>query len=212
MGSGQSFFPRHRFALRSLVPAPRRAPQNWHAASPVARPVICLRPTCELSADNANALVDVVSTRVRAAVPVPWSVVLDLSATPAFDTRIGPALQLLDHLLADTHTRLRAVVPGAQAHAAFCSAAGTVIRPDAVHTSVRTAMLAAYASVPGAALVTPALRELLAQPPEVLTLALAVRTAAAGARLAPRLPTFVVLRKGCTHNHRLCCSSVHRCV
>ena len=73
------------------------------------------------------------------------------------------------------------MVPGAQAHAAFCSAAEAVIRPDDIHTSVRTAMLAAYASAPGAALVTPALRELLAQPPEVLTLALAMSAAAAGA-------------------------------
>lgn len=37
-----------------------------------------------------------------------------------------------------------------------------------VHTSARAAMLAAYAALPGAALVTPALRELLAQPPESL--------------------------------------------
>lgn len=39
---------------------------------------------------------------------------------------------------------------------------------DTIHTSARAAMLAAYAALPGAALVTPALRELLAQPPESL--------------------------------------------
>jgi len=42
--------------------------------------------------------------------------------------------------------------------------------PDALHPSVRTAILAAHAALPGPALITPALRTLLSQPPESLPL------------------------------------------
>src|SRR5699024_6656988 len=41
---------------------------------------------------------------------------------------------------------------------------------DALHTSVRTAVLAAHADLPGPASATPTLRMLLTQPPEPLSL------------------------------------------
>ena len=98
-------------------------------------------------------------------------VVLDLSATPALDHGAAAALQLLGGLLNDSHSSLRLVLPAAQARVAFISdSAGKAVAPDTVHISARAAILAAYASLPGAAFVTPALCRLLAQPPEFLAL------------------------------------------
>jgi len=131
--------------------------------------VLCLRLAHQLCADNAEALAEVVGGRMPTAISPPCSVVLDLSATLAFDDGAETALQLLHHLLADRLVRLRLVLPEARARTAFLScAAGQAIGPDAVHTSVRTAMLATYASLPGAALITSAQRELLAVQPELL--------------------------------------------
>jgi hypothetical protein len=96
--------------------------------------------------------------------------VLDLSATPVLHDGAAAALDTLADLLHQhSHATLRLVLPGPQARAASCGeSANTAMRTDTIHTSARAAMLAAYAALPGAALVTPALRELLAQPPESL--------------------------------------------
>jgi hypothetical protein len=100
---------------------------------------------------------------------VPCSVVLDLSATPVLHDGAAAALDTLADLLQHSHATLRLVVPGAQARATFSGeSATTAMGADTIHTSARSAMLAAYAALPGAALVTPAFRELLAQPPESL--------------------------------------------
>jgi len=141
---------------------------RWRTASRPPQRIVCLRLAYQLRADNADALVDVVSDRVRAAMPSPCSVVLDLSATPALDEDAGNALQVLHHRLADSLVCLRVVLPEARARAAFLGGAGTAIGPDCVHASVRAAALAAYASLPGAALVTSAQRDLLTAPPEQL--------------------------------------------
>ncbi|HEV2378146.1 MAG TPA: STAS domain-containing protein [Streptosporangiaceae bacterium] len=139
------------------------------AASQLARQIICLRVEHELCEGNADALAEVMDARMRAAIPLPCSVVLDLSATPALDDCVSAALQSLHQLLAGSLVHLWLVLPGVQARAAFLSCcAGEAIGPDSIHTSVRTAMLAAYANLPGAALVTSAHREFLAQPPELL--------------------------------------------
>jgi hypothetical protein len=124
---------------------------------------------CQLSAGNADELLGAVGARVRADVPPPCSVVLDLSSTPALDDRAAAALDQLADQLQHSQTTLRLVLPGAQARAAAFGDSATSAAPaDTVHTSARAAMLAAYAALPGAGLVTPALRELLAQPPEFL--------------------------------------------
>jgi hypothetical protein len=96
--------------------------------------------------------------------------VLDLSATPVLHDGAAAALDTLADLLQHSHAALRLVLPGPQARAAFSGeSAITAMRTDTIHASARAAMLAAYAALPGAALVTPALRELLAQPPESLS-------------------------------------------
>jgi hypothetical protein len=95
--------------------------------------------------------------------------VLDLSATPVLHDGAAAALDTLADLLQDRHATLRLVLSGAQARAVFSDeSAKTAMGTGTIHISARAAMLAAYAALPGAALVTPALRELLAQPPEPL--------------------------------------------
>jgi hypothetical protein len=141
----------------------------WVSASRAAQRILCLRPTCQLSAGNADALVAAVGARVRAAVPAPRSVVLDLSATPVLHDGATPALDALADLLQHGQATLRLVLPGAKAQTAFFGdSATTAMGADTVHTSARAAMLAAYAALPGAAFLTPGLSQLLAQPPELL--------------------------------------------
>jgi anti-anti-sigma regulatory factor len=132
--------------------------------------IICLRLSCELGADIAGALGDAVSARLAAATGPTDTVVLDLSATAAIDDQAGAAIQSLQRRLADLTIRLRLVASRSNVYAAL-QTEGTGIGPDALHTSVRTAVLAAHADRPGPASVTPALRVLLTQPPELLSLA-----------------------------------------
>ena len=98
-------------------------------------------------------------------------VVLDLTDTPAVDDGARAALLSLGDLLVKSHTRLRLVLPDAEARAGLCDGGtASAIGADALHTSVRAAVLAAHAALPGPALVTPALRMLLGNPPEQLLL------------------------------------------
>jgi hypothetical protein len=95
--------------------------------------------------------------------------VLDLSATPVLHDGATAVFDTLADLLQHSHTTLRLVLPGPQGRAASSGeCAKTATGTDTIYTSARAAVLAAYAALPGAALVTPALRELLAQPPESL--------------------------------------------
>jgi anti-anti-sigma regulatory factor len=132
--------------------------------------IICLRLGCQLSADITGALSDAVSARLAATAAPPGTVVLDLSAAATIDDQASAALQSLHRQLADLTIRLRLVTPRPGVYAAL-QTGGIGIGSDALHTSVRTAVLAALADRPGPASVTPALRILLTQPPELLSLA-----------------------------------------
>ena len=134
---------------------------------------MCLRLTGELCADTAAAFLDAVGARVRAAAPPACEVILDLSGTPAIDDDGREALRSLCGLLVDSHARLRIVLPEAAARAALSGDdTADSFGPDALHPSVRTAILAEHAALPGPALITPAMRTLLMQPPEPLPLPL----------------------------------------
>ena len=159
-------------AWRGAVARPRMAARDRRVNSPASGQIVCLRLTGQLCAGTADALVDAVGARLRAATPPACTVVIDLAATPAVDDGARAALLSLCGLLAQSHARLRLVVPGAQVRAALCSdGTATAIGPDALHASLRAALLAAHAELPGPALVTPAMRSLLTQPPELLPLA-----------------------------------------
>jgi anti-anti-sigma regulatory factor len=133
--------------------------------------IVCLRLSCELCGDAADgALTDTVIARLASASAPTGTVVLDLSATATVDDRGRAALQSLQRRLAELTIRLRLVVPEPIAYATLESD-GTGIERDSLHITVRTAVLAAHADLPGPAAVTPALRTLLAQPPEPMSLA-----------------------------------------
>lgn len=170
MQSAHSFFLGRRSIVSRPVARPRAPALSW-PADQVSQCILCLRLTCELSADNAGALVEAVTARARVAAPSHNSLVLDLSATPTLDQCAAAALQRLSDLLAqDSQVRLWLVLPGTKPAAVFFSdCAGKAAAPT-VHASFRAAVLAAYASLPGAGLVTPVLRELLARPAEPLSL------------------------------------------
>jgi hypothetical protein len=165
----------HSLVLRCRLVRKKPAPPRGVAASArlpaseALQRILCLRPACQLSADNTHALVAAVGARVRAAVPAPSSVVLDLSATPVLHDGAAAALDALADLLQHSQATLRLVLPGAQARALFFGdSTNAAMGTDTVHPSARAAMLAAYAALPGAAFVTPALSQLLALPPELL--------------------------------------------
>jgi len=132
--------------------------------------IICLRLSCELGADIAGAFGDAVSTRLAAAAVPTDTVILDLSATAIVDDQARAALQALKRRLAEESIRLRLVAPRSNVYATLQDG-GIGIGPDTLHTSFRTAVLAALADLPGPASVTPTLRTLLTQPPELLSLA-----------------------------------------
>ncbi len=166
------FAPARLLAWRSVAARSRMADRSWHEASLAPGQIVCLRLTGQLCAGTADALVDAVYARLPAAMPPARAVVIDLAATPAFDDSARAALRSLRGLLSQSHARLRLVVPGTQARAALSSdGTATAIGLDALHTSVRAALLAEHAAAPGPALVTPAMRPLLTQPPELLRLA-----------------------------------------
>jgi hypothetical protein len=172
---GSRFWRRLRAAWRTAVlPEPpgrtgRMPARGPDGPMPCPDGIVCLRLTCPLREDAVGALADAVNARLRAA-PA-GTVVLDLSETAVIGDRVRTVLQLLDSRLEHEGVRLRLVVPEAGAHAALqASSAGRAIGRDALHTSVRTAILATYAALPGPASVTPALRMLLTQPPELLFL------------------------------------------
>ena len=161
-----------RFPAWQIAAAwPRMVARSRPAAGPAAGQIVCLRLTGQLCADTAEALLDAVSARVQAAMPAAYEVVLDLTDTPAVDDDARAALLSLGDLLVKSHARLRLVLPDAEARAGLCDGATAgAIGADALHTSIRAAVLAAHAALPGPALVTPALRMLLGNPPEQLLL------------------------------------------
>ncbi len=128
-----------------------------------------MRLGCELSTDIAGALSDAVSARLAAAAVPAGTVVLELSAVATVDDETLAALESLHRRLADQTIRLRLVAPQPNVYAALHTG-DLDMGPDALHHSVRTAVLAAHADRPGPASVTPALRVLLTQPPELLSL------------------------------------------
>jgi anti-anti-sigma regulatory factor len=157
---------RRRTAAWSRVAAPDRRKVSLSPGQ-----VMCLRLSGQLCAGTTGALLDAVAARIGAAMPPVTAVVLDLSDTPAIDDDARAALLSLHGLLAQSQARLRLVLPEAATHAALASddaASGAGL--DTLYTSVRAALLAAYAALPGPALITPEMRTRLVHPPDLVLL------------------------------------------
>ena len=131
--------------------------------------ISCLRLDGALCADTADGLSDTVIARLTAASTRIETVVLDLSATVTVDDQGRAALRSLQRRLADLAIRLRLVAPEPNVYATLKND-GTGIGHDALHRSVRAAVLAAHADLPGPASATPTLRMLLNRPAEPLSL------------------------------------------
>jgi len=163
--------PARALVSRSAIAFPRRAARSLREASLGSGQIVCLRLTGQLCAGHADDLLDAVGARVRAAMPPACAVVLDLSDLAAVDDGARTALSSLGGLLSQSDAQLRLVLPEAEDRAALSGdGTSTPIGLDALHTTVRAAILAAHAALPGPALVTPAMRTLLSQRPELLLL------------------------------------------
>lgn len=160
-----------RGALRRLGAPPGGERQGQASGWPSSRQIISLRLTCQLSSGTADDVVQAVIDRVHAAGPSACTVVLDLRHTRAIDDDARRALQALQDMLTQSQSRLRLAHPAAEARATLTldGPLGAISRAD-VHGSLREALLAAHASLPGPALVTSAIRRLLTEPPELLSL------------------------------------------
>ena len=160
-----------RGALRRLGAPPHGERQGQSSGWPPSRQIISLRLTCQLSSGTADGVVQTVINRVHAAWPSACTIVLDLRHTRAIDDDARRALQTVQDMLAQDQSRLRLAHPAAEARAAL-TVDGPLgaISPADVHGSLREALLAAHASLPGPALVTSAIRRLLTEPPELLSL------------------------------------------
>ena len=159
-----------RGALRRLGAPPPGERQGQSSGWPPPRQIISLRLTCQLSSGTAGDVVQAVINRVHAAWPSACTIVLDLRHTRDIDDDARRALQTVQDMLAQDQSRLRLAHPAAEARAAL-TVDGPLgaISPADVHGSLREALLAAHASLPGPALVTSTIRRLLTEPPELLS-------------------------------------------
>jgi hypothetical protein len=138
-------------------------------ASTAATGILCLGLSISLEADRAHRLVDAILDRVLgSALPV-GTVILDLRAGADLDADSGAALVSLHHRLASMGTRLRIATACRQLAGRLREAdLPQHLGADAIHDSVRSAVLATYAALPGPGLVTAQVRAALDIPVEAV--------------------------------------------
>jgi anti-anti-sigma regulatory factor len=134
-------------------------------AGPDAGPqILRLTPPGPLDDGRGQAFIDAVRGRALAGRPPGAAVVLDLSAAQALDGSWCAVLVALNDSLRPSGTRLRLagvparLLPGLE-EAGVCQHIGA----DAIHSSVRSALLAIHAAAPGPGLVTAPVRASLAR-------------------------------------------------
>jgi MFS superfamily sulfate permease-like transporter len=150
---------------RTSVPDALAAPEF-----PARRHVPVLGLTSTLQPGDAGLLTDSVLARVRGGGFQVGTVVLDLTTADDIDADGCTALHALHDGLRSIGTQLRVV-----AHATVRNRlreAGLTQRlgPEAIHPSLRAAVLASYAALPGPGLVTTDVRAALTEPAESLSL------------------------------------------
>ena len=157
------------------VAAPGRRPEPVAAPGRRARrrmPVLGLRLASTLQPGQAGLLTDTVLARVLGRGREVGTVVLDLTAAGDIDADGCAALHGLHDRLRSIGTRLRVVAAAGKLRDRLGEAGLTHrIGPEAIHPSLRAAVLATYAALPGPGLVTADVRAALAMPAEALRLA-----------------------------------------
>jgi MFS superfamily sulfate permease-like transporter len=131
----------------------------------------CLAVTCSLEGGQAGRLADEIVRRVlHSSYPV-GTVVLDLGPVSSIDAEACAAILSVHQRLTTTGTRLRLAasargLPDGLADAGITQQLGR----DAIHPSVRSAMLAAYAALPGPGLVIGQIKSALDTEAEFISL------------------------------------------
>jgi MFS superfamily sulfate permease-like transporter len=129
--------------------------------------ILCLGLSISLKTGQIHRLADTICDRVLGSARAVGTVILDLRADAGIDADSRAALLSLHRRLASMGTRLRI--------AAACRQLAAHLREDdlqrhlgadAIHDSVRSAVLATYASLPGPGLVTAQVRAALDTPVE----------------------------------------------
>lgn len=141
-------------------------PQVW-----VVEAFIRLRLVGALEAECAHVVDAAVKHRICAARPQVVAVVLGLDETTAIDERGCVGLSSVRHDLTTMRIQFRLAVRSSARYRLERSGMLARIGADTIHPSIRAGVLAAYETVPGPAVVTPAIRDALTQPPETVTLA-----------------------------------------
>jgi anti-anti-sigma regulatory factor len=149
---------------RTAGPEPLAAPQ-FPARSHV--PVLGLTST--LQPGEAGLLTDRVLARVLGGGQV-GTVVLDLTTADDIDADGCTALHALHESLRSIGTQLRVVAHGAVRDRLRAAGLTQRLGRGAIHPSLRAAVLASYAALPGPGLVTTDVRAALTEPAESLRL------------------------------------------
>jgi hypothetical protein len=145
--------------LGTPAPAPQAA----------ARWIPLVRLACTLAAGQGSVLASAVLARVTRPGQQVGTVVLDLGTGACIDDQAREALCSLRAALRRQGTSLRLVIASPSVRAALSTAgpAGR-ISPDMLHPTLRAAVLATYAGLPGPGLATAQVRAALAMPAEQL--------------------------------------------
>jgi len=131
----------------------------------------CLAVTCSLDGGQATRLADAIVRRVlHSGCPV-GTVVLDLGPVTSIDVEAGAAILSVHQRLTAIGTRLRLAASACGLLDGLADAGITQqLGRDAIHPSVRSAMLAAYAALPGPGLVMGQIKSALDTEAEFITL------------------------------------------
>jgi MFS superfamily sulfate permease-like transporter len=114
----------------------------------------CLAVTCSLEGGQASRLADAIIRRVLHSDCPVGAVVLDLGKVTSVDAEACAAILSVHQRLTATGTRLRLATSAGGLLDGLADAGVTQqLGRDAIHPSVRSAMLASYAALPGPGLV-----------------------------------------------------------
>jgi MFS superfamily sulfate permease-like transporter len=152
-----------------IRPSARTDRRAEAGASTVNAGILCLGLSISPGTGPADRLADSIFDRVLGSARPVGTVILDLCADADIDADSRAALLSLHHRLASMGTRLRIVTACRQLADGLREASlPRYLGPDAIHDSVRSAVLATYAALPGPGLVTAQVRAALVIPVEAV--------------------------------------------
>lgn len=153
-----------RLPFRSLL-GPREPAGQPVPRSPAHLPILAL--ACTLEPGQATPVIGAVLTRVLAEPRPPGTVILDLGTATDLDACGGDALDGLLERLTGLGIRFRLASASAKVRAQLADTGlASHLGRSGIQPSLRAAVLAVYAALPGPGLVTPEIRAALVTPAE----------------------------------------------